>query len=99
MRGRAEPEETGQAVEVALLLAEDEVDVLPEDLAVVEGLLPEEGRLLEDGLPPEAGLVPDEGLAEEDGFEPVEGWLADGCDGLSEDGGTFACTTGSPPPL
>ena len=96
MRGRALPEEAGRA---ALLLAEVEDDELPEGLAVVEGLLPEDGRLLDDGLPPEAGLAPEEGLAEDDGFEPVDGWLADGCDGLSEAGGGVTCATGSLPPL
>ena len=90
MRGRALPEEAGRA---ALLLAEVEDDELPEGLDVVGGLLPEDGRL------PEAGLAPEEGLAEDDGFEPVDGWLADGCDGLSEAGGGVTCATGSLPPL
>ena len=50
VRGRTLPEEVGRTVEEALLLAEDEDDVLPEDLAEVEGLLPDEGLPLEEGF-------------------------------------------------
>lgn len=86
VRGRALPEEAGRAVEDALLLAEDEDDVLPEGLAVVEGLLPVNG------------LLPDEGFALDAGFALVDGELDDGEVGFGADGGVV-CATGSPPPL
>ena len=84
VRGRTEPEEAGRAeADALLLLADDEVDVLPEGLAVVEGLLPIEGLLPDEGLPLDAGLAPDAG------FAVVDGELADGA-GFSAAGGGVA---------
>ena len=58
-------------------------------LAVEVCVLPEEGLLLEDGLVLVDGLLPvDEGEV-----------LVFGAEGFSVAGGTFACATGSPPPL
>ena len=91
MRGRTEPDEAGRAADALLLLAEDEVDVLPEGLAVVEGLLPVDGLLPDEGLPLDEGLAPDDGLA------VVEGELADGA-GFSAAGGDVAWATGALPP-
>ena len=85
VRGRTLPEEAGRTVEEALLLAEDENDVLPEDLAEVEGLLPD------DGLPL------DEGFAVDEGFALVDGELADGAEGFDAGGGV-TCATGALPP-
>lgn len=87
VRGRTEPEDEGRADEVALLLLVEVVDALPEGFAPVEGLA------LEEGLPPDDGLALEEGLALGDGE------LADGADGCSDAGGTFACANGAPPPL
>lgn len=85
MRGRTEPDDEGRADdEEPLLLAEDEDDV-PEALAVLVGLLPEEGLAVVDGLPLEDGLA------------VVEGELADGVEGLDAGGGV-ACANGAPPP-
>lgn len=85
LRGRTEPEEAGWAVVDAVLL-EVEVCALEEDFVPEEGLLPEEGFEL-DGLEPV------------DGLEFVDGVLVFGVAGFSVAGGTFACATGSPPPL
>ena len=75
VRGRTAPLDAGRGTDDALLLAEDEVDALPEGLAVVEGLLPEDGLPLDEGLPPVAGLA------------VVEGVLADGAEGFDAGGG------------
>ena len=98
MRGRTEPDDEGWADDEApLLLAGDEADVLPDGLAAVAGLLPDdgfppvEGLALGDGLPLDAGLAPDEG------FAVVDGELADGVEDLGAGGGV-ACATGAPPP-
>ena len=85
VRGRAEPLDAGRETGDALLLAEEEVEVPLEGLAVVEGLLPEDGLPLDEGLAPEVGLA------------DVEGVLADGVDGFDAGGGV-ACATGAPPP-
>ena len=52
-----------------------------------------------EGLELEEGLVPDEGLDPETGLLPEEGTFVFGVAGFSAAGGTFACATGSPPPL
>lgn len=54
---------------------------------------------LPEGLLPEEGLAPVDGLAPDDGFEPVDGVFVFGAEGFSVAGGTFACATGSPPPV
>lgn len=91
LRGRTEPEDEGRTDDEALLLlAEDEDEVLPEGLAVVVGLLPEDGLAAVDGLPFEAGLAPDVG------FAAVDGELDDGAEGLDAGGGV-ACAIGVPP--
>ena len=81
LRGRTEPEDAGRA---------EVDDVL---LVVVARELLEEGLLLAEGFEPDDGLLP------VDGFAPVEEGdvLVFGAAGDSFVGGTFACTTGSPP--
>lgn len=96
MRGRTEPEEAGRADDdAALLLAEDEV--LPKGLAVVVGLLPDDGLPLAEGFPPVEGLALADGPLPEEGLAFADGELADGAEGL-EAGGGVACATGAPPP-